>query len=362
GMPARRLHRRAGIPVLFIASEYNEAMDNPEAPSFSDLLTDLLDPDSTILEERIFGLSNLGPADLDQLADTWSRIPLERRRRLVAGMEALAATDPLLFFEEVGKIAIHDEDPEVRVFAIRLTSLEEDPAFAAALIALVEHDPHFEVRAGAAFALGKYVYLGEIEEIPYGTQQKVEATLLAAHRGDEQDLVRRRALEAISFSSRDEVNSLIEDAYARDDEDWQQCAVYAMGASANPRWSRQVTDALASDSPALRYEAARAAGKLDIADLKDELFELAQNDDDEEVRQAALWALSDIGGEGVVEFIQDRLENTEDPEEIELLEEALDNLAASEFFDDLDLPLFDFDEEDLVNFDGMDDEGDDEAV
>jgi len=337
---------------------YNEYMTTPEDLAFSELLKDLLDPAADIAEDRIFQMSNLGAADLTALTLAWENIPLDRRRGLVAGLENLAAKDPLLFFEEIGKIAIHDPDAEVRVYAIRLTVLEEDPDFAASLIDLVEKDPHFEVRAGAAFALGKYVYLGEIEEIPYGTQLKVEAVLMEAHRSDAQDLVRQRALEAIGFSSRDEITALIEDAYNRDDEDWQQSAIYAMGASANPRWTLQVTESLASDSSVLRYEAARAAGKLNLADLRDDLFDLAENDTDEEVRHAAIWALSDIGGQGVGEFLEDRLDQTEDPIEIELLEEALDNLVASQFFDDMSLPLFDFDGDDFADLDEDDDEDD----
>jgi HEAT repeat protein len=331
-------------------------MNPSENASFADLLKDLIDPAADIAEERIFQLSSLGSDDLASLSAIWDQIPLDRRRGLVAGLEELAADDPLLFFEEIGKIAINDPDADVRVFAIRLTALEEAPAFAATLIELLEKDPHFEVRAGAAFALGKYVYLGEIEEIPYAVYRKVESVLMDAHRGDEQVMVRQRALEAISFSSREEVNALIEDAYNRDDEDWQQSAVFAMGASANARWTRQVTESLASESPVLRYEAARAAGKLNIVELKDDLFELAQNDADEEVRQAAIWALSDIGGPGVGEFLEDRLAETDDPAEIELLEEALDNLVASQFFDDMSLPLFDFDESDLLDYNEEDDE------
>jgi HEAT repeat protein len=340
-------------------------MNTPDDSMFSDLLKDLVDPEIKLDDERIIRLSNLGAVDLSSLAQEWGRISLERRQSLVAGMERLAADDPLLFFEEIGKIAIEDPDPEVRLYAIRLTVLEEAPEFAATLIRLVEHDPHFEVRAGAAAALGKYVYLGEIEEIPDGVQTRVEAVLQEAHRNDPQDLVRRRALEAVGFSSREEINSLIEDAYNRDDEDWQQAAVYAMGASANARWTPQVTESLASDIPGLRYEAARAAGKLNLADLKDDLFDLARSDSDEEVQQAALWALSDIGGAGVGEFLEERLENTDEPAEIELIEEALDNLAASEFFDEMDLPLFDFDEDDLdvdVDEDDEDNEGGYEAV
>ena len=336
-------------------------MNNPPDASFADLLNDLLDPDSSISENRVTRLSNLGTEDLARLAVVWDRIPLLRRRKLLAGMETLAADDPLLFFEEIGKIALKDPDPEVRIYAVRLTAIEEAPVFISVLVDLLENDPHFEVRAGAAAALGKFVYLGEIEEIPFGTQRKVEAVLLEAHRNDPQDLVRRRALEAVSFSSRDEINVLIEDAYNRDDEDWQQCAVYAMGASANARWTPQVTESLGSDSPGLRGEAARAAGKLNIVDLKESLFDLAQNDEDDEVRQAAIWALSDIVGKGVGEFLEEQLENTEDLEEIAFLEEALDNLAASEFFDDLGLPMFDFNEEDLPEFELDDDEDEDEA-
>ena len=115
-------------------------MKNPDEPSFSDLLNDLLDPDSRITDRRLAQLSNLGTEDLARLDEAWIRIPMERRRKLVAGMEALAADDPLLFFEEIGKIALKDPDPDVRVSAIRLTAIEEAPAFVSVLIDLMENE------------------------------------------------------------------------------------------------------------------------------------------------------------------------------------------------------------------------------
>ena len=72
-----------------------------------------------------------------------------------------------------------------------------------------------------------------------------------------------------------------------------------------------------------------------------------------------IWRRSDSDVLG--EFIEGLLDEAEDDAEIEYLEEALDNLVDSQMFADLDLPLFDFDEDDLMDMNEAypDDEGDD---
>ena len=56
---------------------------------------------------------------------------------------------------------------------------------------------------------------------------------------------------------------------------------------------------------------------------------------------AAVWSLSEIGGEDVRETLENLLEETEDEEAIELIENALDNLIFNEDLEDfnfMDLP------------------------
>ena len=53
------------------------------------------------------------------------------------------------------------------------------------------------------------------------------------------------------------------------------------------------------------------------------------------MHSAAIWALSQTGGERVRQVLEDLLENAEDDEDAEFLDEALENLALTE-----DMQLF----------------------
>ena len=93
-------------------------------------------------------------------------------------------------------------------------------------------------------------------------------------------------------------------------------------------------------SARVRAEAARAAGELEIEPATARLIELAE-DGDEAVRRAAIWSLSQIGGEGVRAALENRAAETDDEDELQLLEDALDNLAFTEGvqpFNLIDLP------------------------
>jgi HEAT repeat protein len=105
-----------------------------------------------------------------------------------------------------------------------------------------------------------------------------------------------------------------------------------------------VLENLSNKIPAIRGEAARAAGELEISEANPYLFEMLE-DPDEFVRSAAIWSLSQIGGEGVQDALTSMLDETEDEDEADLLESALDNLAFTEGMPAFS--LFDFPENDL---------------
>ncbi len=111
--------------------------------------------------------------------------------------------------------------------------------------------------------------------------------------------------------------------------EWIVSALFAMGRSSNKVWARPVVEMLQSDVDEIRCEAARAAGELEIGKAKSRLFKLLR-DEDSDVRMAAAWSLSQIGGEGVEEALEALLEETEDSEEIEFLNSALENLSFTE--------------------------------
>ena len=81
------------------------------------------------------------------------------------------------------------------------------------------------------------------------------------------------------------------------------------------------------------------------------LLHLLEDEYDEAIAGAAIWSLSQIGGEDVRIYLHNLLDNLEDDDEqVAFLEEALDNLAFTEDMAIFDLLAFDADEPDELEF------------
>jgi hypothetical protein len=104
----------------------------------------------------------------------------------------------------------------------------------------------------------------------------------------------------------------------------------------------------------------RAAGHLELAAARQPLLEMVEDRErvTDEVRTAAIWSLTQIGGEEVRVLLEQLIDESEDEEDIEYLEGALENLEFTDGFPVFD--MFDFDEEentiDVINLDDIDDE------
>lgn len=301
----------------------------PKEVPFEELVKALLDEGKPFQARYLYRLSDLNSDDALRLEEAWPRISLRRRLAVMEDLYDLCQNDTLLSFEEIGRVAVRDSEPGVRALAVRVLSEFEDEANLPLFLDLAQKDADAEVRAAAAAALGYYIYLGEVDELSASAWHAVEEALLQIIEGDEAEVVRRRALESLGFSSRREVPALIEKAYHSGDADWLAAALNAMGRSANRRWSRQVMAMLNHLRPAVRAEAACAAGELEIRAARPRLLEML-SDDNRDVCMAAIWSLSQIGGKGVRARLEEMLEHSEDSDEIALLESALDNLAFTE--------------------------------
>jgi HEAT repeat protein len=193
-----------------------------------------------------------------------------------------------------------------------------------------------------------FVQLGEFEDIPAEAHHQVEEVLLEVLNGEDEPAVRRRALEALGFSSRDEVAVLIESAFNRQDPDWQASALFAMGRSNDERWTDKVLRMLASENRRVRLAAVQAAGELGLAQARPLLLRLLEDEFDEAIAGAAIWSLSQIGGEDVRLYLQNLLDNLEDDDDqAAFLEEALDNLAFTEDLASFDLLAYDADPDEI---------------
>jgi HEAT repeat protein len=303
---------------------------------FSKLIDALLDESTPFSPRYLHRLSDLQPVDSVSLTQTWPQISIRRREALLEDLEEIHIADDLLSFEEVARVALKDSAPGVRRRAINILREYELVDLLPTFVHMSEHDPDAEVRAAAATALSTYIYLGEVEEISPKRLLLVEECLLRLVNSTEPPLVRRRALEALGYSSRKEVVPLIEEAYASTDIDWLVTALYAMGRSANTRWKQQVLKMLDHKRPVVRAEAASAAGELEIKSAVPHLLELLE-DVDLDVRMASIWSLSQIGGEGVRAALENLLEITDDDEEANQIDNALENLDFTEEMKDLSL-------------------------
>lgn len=317
-------------------------MDSKDTSSanipFQRVLEALLDSDTPLNPRYLYRLSDLEKSEILQLEAIWPRIALWRRQALLEDVEDLSEQDSLLSFEALGRFAVGDDDPRVRQLALETLADYEDTSLARVFIARLKDDPAPNVRAAAASALGRFVYAGELEEISDRLRQEIETLLLNTLHSQDAPEVRRAALESMGYSGRDEIPGLIAQAFALNDRKWQASALFAMGRSASEQWQPQIMGMLESGFPLLRTEAARAAGELELRDAAPQLIEML-DDPDLGARQAAIWSLSQLGGQGVRQVLERLAKHTDDEHELDLLEEALENLAFNEGAQMM--PLFD---------------------
>jgi HEAT repeat protein len=117
-------------------------------------------------------------------------------------------------------------------------------------------------------------------------------------------------------------------------------AVFAMGSSADEQWIDTVISELEAQSPAMRYEAARAAGELEARNAVPTLARLL-DDPDTEVQGMAVWALGQIGG-GRAKKLLNEIASGDDGSLAEAAVEALEEMTWMHD-SERDMPLFVFD-------------------
>lgn len=311
--------------------------------TFQQVLEALQDANTPFSPRYLTRFSDLEAVEINQLAEIWPQIPEWRRKALLEDIQELGEEDTIHSFEDVFKFALKDRDPQVRLPALRGLWEYDNPRLISTFLDLLSNDSDAQVRAAAASGLGHFVYSGEVEDLPKVTLQRIEEKLLSSVQGNDEAEVRRSALESLGYSSREEVSVLIDQAYRSGDREWVASALFAMGRSANERWRPQVKIMLNSPFPALRAEAARAAGELEMGSSIPRLLELL-DDPDEQTRLASIWSLSQLGGENARKALERLYAHVDDEEERRYIDSALDNLT---FNEELQLlPMLDFPEAD----------------
>jgi HEAT repeat protein len=315
-----------------------------EIVSFITVIKALLDENNPFPARYLHQFSDIEPDRLKALKKVWSDIAITRKQNFLEDLENLAENDTLLSFDDLAGSLLEDPEAVVRTLAIRLLWESEDVRLVPIFLNILNTDPSTITSAAAATALGLFINLGEMEEIPAHTLKNVEDELLKAAREGKDSLVRRRAIEALGASSRPEVPELIKSAYSASDPDWIVSSLFAMGRSSDQGWEKEVIAHLRHPNDNVRMEAIQAAGQLSLDAARPLLLEQLEEDDDQEIRQAILWSLSQIGGEGVRDRLEEFMETIADSEEEDFLEEVLENLYLTDQM--ASFSLFDLDAND----------------
>jgi HEAT repeat protein len=312
-----------------------------KAIPFRQVLDDLIDETRVFPAVNLHRFSDLNDADMQALKAIWKQVSADRRAALLEDLEELYDSDTLISFDEIARFALLDSNARVRAGALRLLWDYQGKDLIPAIMQLLEKDPDEIVRALAASLMGQFIFLGELEQISASMLHAIEELLFQTVESGENKLVRRRALESLGYSSRDEVNTLIQNAFDSGDLEWMASALFAMGRSGDEKWASSVIEMLDHHERDLQIEAVRAAGALELDKARKPLLQMIRAGiDDADLRTTAAWSLSQIGGDQVGPALAKLLKKAEDEEEAEFIQTAIDNLEFQNGLDNFELMDF----------------------
>ncbi len=300
----------------------------------------------TLHTALLYNLSKLTQESLEIFKETWPTINDERRQSVTQELLEISETNFEVDFDPVFLLVMTDTDPLVRVTAVKGLWEYEHPSLIRPLIHLLKTDNAAIVRETAAAALGRFIYLRELEELDWNEATLAEEVLLETiYLASEEINVRRRAVESVSYSGAENITKIIENTYYNDHKMMQVSAVFAMGRNADSHWIPWVIKELENEDVEIRFEAARACGELEVKESVEKLVELIDNDDDTEIQEVAVWSLGRIGGDMARHILEALIEGDDD----------VLAAAAEESLDELNL----FDDPLLIDFDDEDEDGED---
>jgi len=278
-------------------------------------------PDPAQLEH----LSGLLDEDIARIEAVLLALPLDRRRELVRTLLHTALADFKMDFTAIFRIAARDADADVRAAAVEGLFEVEDVRLVPLFVEMLHGDPSEEVRALAAQALGGFVLLGELGKIRPGPFEAAMTALCDRHTDPtEAALVQCRAIESLAYTSDRDVPRMIARAYTEGDAALRLSALFAMGRSADRIWGDIVRRELSNPQPAMRLEATRACGELQLREAAKDVAEMTE-DVDANIRLMAIWSLGQIGGNLARKTLQ-RCTRSDDQATREAAEEALQEL------------------------------------
>jgi len=315
---------------------------------FETTLKALGDETSGFSERYLNHFTDLTPANLSALMALWPTLSKKRRHNLLQRLNERYTEDTLLSFDVLAAALLSDPDEVTRLQALRLLAETEDIRLIPTLVKISESDSGDDARRAAIVLLGNYIRLDALEEIPEERVKPAQEALLRIY-ATASPALQRAALEALGYLHNEEISGFITSALQKRDPDWLTSALTAIARSANAQWAEEVLGHLDDAHPAIRRAAIVASGELGLSAARQPLLDLLEEEDDDEIALTAVWSLSLIGGEGVLEMLEILIDDAEDSEDEtlqEFLDDALINLEFTEETAALGLLALDPDDKD----------------
>jgi HEAT repeat protein len=213
-----------------VSQDYQDD-EHDSKPSFEEALEELkTEQDSLPSPALVLGLSGLSPEQMSELRPVWKNLSANYRRILMQMLVDAGEASFELDYEPIGRENLSAEQAEVRQAAIELLWENESPGLMREFLKIAQRDTVSSVRAEAVKALGRFVLLGEMEEIDEKEAKVLRDFLADLSKDSREDLnVRRFAVESLGFCTSKATTDAIRLAYASDEPLFRQSAVVAMG-------------------------------------------------------------------------------------------------------------------------------------
>ena len=305
--------------------------------SSQEIEKNLLDDTESFALQFLQSFSDITQDDLAKVKKVWPKVSQQRKVNLIQELENLMQIDTLISCDDFGFFALEDDDPVIKSEAIGLLWECTDLNLASRFTNILQEDKDPVLSSAAAAGLGKFVLLGELEEIPQKHSKKVLDTLIQKYLSTQNAMLKQSILESLGYVSSAQVNSFIIEALNQPEKEWVISALFAISRSANEDWGKVVLDKLNDLDPDVQLEAIKAAGELEIADAKETIIEILELSlPEDEIHLQAIWSLSMIGGTDIRSLLEKMLDSSDSEKESAMIEMALENLELANSFGDID--------------------------
>ena len=284
-------------------------------------------------KEDLCGFSDISDDNLNNLKAIWTEVSDDTKDSLFEGLYLVYNEDMLVDFSAMGDFGLNDANPNVRRFALGLMIECRKSSFLKKVIDIANNDPDIDVRQSAIETLGQFAIDMETKTIPGKEGKKILAVLEALNQ-DPDEKIRLRAMEALAYLDHPLAADLIKSALVSTKEENVIAGLRAVQHSLNKKWADRIVDLIDHPNPDIQAEAIKAAGLIQSRKTIKPILNLLTNFDglDSDVLDAAILAISLIGGTQVREIIEELEEVFADETEMtDLFDEAKDNLDLYDF-------------------------------